>query len=609
VLAVLCFHAGLLRGGWLGVEMFFVLSGFLITSLLIAERHATGSIALAGFWLRRARRLLPALGVLLVVIAVLAVLGQIEVRTRGIVGALTYSTNWLQITDSAPGYWDEFGLVARDPTEHLWSLAIEEQVYLVFPVLAWVCLRFRKRGPHALLIMCCGLLAASWGVAAYGASRGWAINRLYLGTDTRVGGFLVGAIGAIVLAQSSNSAVAPPAGRWRRVGRSVAVGLAGASLATAFVALDGDHVGIFRGPVAGVAVATMAVIGIGRNWHRGPLTWAPTQAIGRWSYGIYLFHWPIVRSDALDDMSAPVRLVVTLAVSTALAAASYRIVEQPIRHRRRAPRLRQVLAATTATAVVTALSMASPAGPTIATSDTLAPRQQPTPNVDTLDNAPSTDGTPSASSSPPVEAQPLRVLIVGDSVPALATEQLLEVAEGRPLVVDVYARPACVDSLDRRDQLDPDCVPFLEGIPQRIAASDPDVVVLWWGGTGASLLDLGAAVNHCTTAANQATARRLDNLADMVDDDLMTVVVTPSPRLDQGERGPAGTICHVAAMRFWAADNEVSIIDVGSFVCPSYPDDCERVGRVDGLHYDEPGARQVANFLFDELLALAEVDE
>ncbi|MEY3069894.1 MAG: hypothetical protein RL473_1, partial [Actinomycetota bacterium] len=145
VLVVVAFHSGVIDGGWIGVDVFFGISGFLITGLMVAEHERTGAVALGAFWMRRIRRLVPALVVLLGLIALLVQFNQVEVTARNIWGALTYSTNWVHIFGGT-SYWDQFA--TPDPLRHLWSLAIEEQFYVIWPIVAWYVLK--RRSPTTL---------------------------------------------------------------------------------------------------------------------------------------------------------------------------------------------------------------------------------------------------------------------------------------------------------------------------------------------------------------------------------------------------------------------------------------------------------------------------
>ena len=206
VLAVMGFHAGLgpVNGGLLGVDMFFVLSGFLVTSLLLVEHARTGTIKLRGFWGRRARRLLPALLVLLIGIGAYArwVGGGVPpAQLRGdALFTLGYSANWHFIA-SGQNYFVQFG--ALSPLLHTWSLAVEEQFYLVWPVVVLVVLRrFGRRGVGwAAGVIGTASAALCAGLYLTGAS----IDRLYYGTDTRAQSIMVGAVLAVVVPMSART--------------------------------------------------------------------------------------------------------------------------------------------------------------------------------------------------------------------------------------------------------------------------------------------------------------------------------------------------------------------------------------------------------------------
>ena len=183
VAGVLLFHAeGLLRGGFLGVDLFFVLSGYLITSILVAEHRRSGRIDLRAFWIRRARRLMPALLALVPAVGLyarsFAAPGELAQIRGDALATLAYVANWRAILVRR-SYWEMFA--APSPLEHTWSLAIEEQFYVVWPLVALVVLR---RGPRALAIVS-GVLALGSIVAMAVLGASATPNRVYLGTDTR----------------------------------------------------------------------------------------------------------------------------------------------------------------------------------------------------------------------------------------------------------------------------------------------------------------------------------------------------------------------------------------------------------------------------------------
>jgi len=333
VIAVVLYHAGLpLRGGFLGVEIFFVLSGFLITALLRTEWQAHSRIDLAAFWLRRARRLLPALFVLLGGTLVLqAVLLRDGLAALGddVAAALGYVMNWHLIW-SQQSYFDP--LVRPPLLQHLWSLAVEEQFYLVWPVLFALGMRFlRDRG---LLLV---IMASAIGSAALMATLfepGADPSRIYYGTDTRASGLLVGA----ALALRWTPGVSWPAGRRRSSVPDMLGVLALAGLGAAVVGLPETHPLLYRGGFVVVALGTAAAIAaVTHNQSQFmprllgffPLVW-----IGQRSYSIYLWHWPIflLTRPRLDvPLDGWPLLVVRLLLVVGLAALSYRFVEQPIR--------------------------------------------------------------------------------------------------------------------------------------------------------------------------------------------------------------------------------------------------------------------------------------
>lgn len=568
VLFVVAFHTGLIDGGWIGVDVFFSISGFLITGLLIAERERTGTISLGAFWGRRFRRLVPALFVLLALVVVLVRLDEVSVAARDVWGALSYSTNWVHIVGGA-GYWDRFA--TPDPLRHLWSLAIEEQFYVVWPAVAWFVLRRRDARTLGRVALGGAMLSAVAQVAGIGA--GLSIDRVYQGTDTRAVAFLLGA----ALATRGW----PPArsGADRAVVRRTNVAVASVLVAAA-VWTPGDRDWVFAGPLVVVSVLGTFVVAMSASRPPRWLTSSTLRAIGRWSYGIYLFHWPLAVSDRVLRLPEVTRFVVVTMVSVALAALSHRFVETPIRLRR-VRRTRLVPAVVAAAAVtVVALSSASSAAPDLAVDVTLAPR-------------PATTG-PTPSLAP-------RVMVFGDSVPAVAADELREAARERGWEIDVHADPGCVPSEDERDQFGkPECIDFLRGTRQRAIDLDIDTVVVWWGGTGVGFVEQGVAHDFCDPESTAIARERIRRLVSRFDGATSEVVlVAPVPRTDIGAPDAAGTECEIAAYEDVAAELDVTLVPLRELVCPSYPDDCERVRRYDGLHYDDEAALTVARYVLD----------
>ncbi len=336
VVAVLLYHADVawLPGGFLGVDVFFVISGYLITMLLLEEHHRSGSIGVRRFYGRRARRLLPALFLLLATTcAVVALFFRDEAaRLRPqVLSALTYSTNWYLIaTDGS--YFQQLGrpLVLR----HLWSLAVEEQFYLLWPLVLVVLLRrFRGRlGPIALAIAGATAASAVWMAVLY--QPGHDPSRLYYGTDTRISTILMGALLALFWRPSALAH-----GGARRHGPLFdLIGIAALAGVVLFFLHSTDTAGsLYRGGFVGlaalsalaVAAATHPGTHFGKALGAGALTW-----IGVRSYALYLWHWPIfvlTRSDVDVPLSGWPLLVIRLGLTVLLADLSYRLVERPIR--------------------------------------------------------------------------------------------------------------------------------------------------------------------------------------------------------------------------------------------------------------------------------------
>lgn len=341
ILAVLIYHldASWLPGGFLGVDVFFVVSGFLITTLLARELQASGLIAFRTFWLRRARRLLPAL-VLTVAVSVLiarVVSTDLLVHAgRQVLGALTFSTNWVEIT-AGSSYFDQ---TAPQLFMNFWSLAVEEQFYLVWPLVTLLLLRFAR--PRTRVAVTLAIAAASTALMAALFTPGADATRVYYGTDTHVMGLMLGAALAFAWASPALALRVRPSA-WGRAA-PVAVPVAAAVLLVLLVVLDEERAATFRGGIALASVATAVLIAglVDRGgsrvaaWQRladhPVLTW-----VGVRSYAIYLWHWPVILLVAGDLPSVPGtgHHVLTRAwcvlVTVALADLTFRLVETPFR--------------------------------------------------------------------------------------------------------------------------------------------------------------------------------------------------------------------------------------------------------------------------------------
>jgi peptidoglycan/LPS O-acetylase OafA/YrhL len=335
VIAVIVYHgnATWLRGGFLGVEVFFVISGYLITMLLLSEHRRSGSIGLRHFWFRRARRLLPAVFALLIVVTLVSVLFVREELTRlkgDLFAALTYTMNWHLIL-SGTSYFDQF---QRPPLlRHLWSLAVEEQFYLLWPLaLAGLLLLFRKR-PDRLFITMLSLALASTLLMAllYHPADP---SLVYYGTDTRIGGLMLGCCLALFWHPRQLQGGIPPV-KPRAVAAAGLLGIVALALLCALCTERGAF--LYRGGFLLVDVATIAVIAavahpavrFGRRLGIPLLVY-----IGLRSYSIYLWHWPVfaLTRPGVDIGLGPGPVfVIRVVITFVLADLSYRLIETPIR--------------------------------------------------------------------------------------------------------------------------------------------------------------------------------------------------------------------------------------------------------------------------------------
>lgn len=334
VLAIVAFHFnyGWARGAYLSVDLFFILSGFLITTLLIMEWRRSSTIHLRAFWGRRARRLLPALLVLLVFVAVFTRLvadpwNRAAIRGDGI-ASLFYVANWRFIADKQ-GYFELFS--AASPLRHMWTLAIEEQFYLVWPLVVFAVLRVSRGSLRALAALCGVVIVASIAVMAATYGPGDPL-RAYYGTDARAHTILIGALLAILLTTWTPSAAAK-----RRL--KVAGIAAFVVMMYAWHVATGTSSRYYHGGSALYAVLACVVIAgamqpglLRRALGFGPLAW-----IGRLSYGIYLFHWPLIvwLVPSRAHLTGLPLNALRLALTFLAAMLSYYLIELPIRERRR----------------------------------------------------------------------------------------------------------------------------------------------------------------------------------------------------------------------------------------------------------------------------------
>jgi peptidoglycan/LPS O-acetylase OafA/YrhL len=625
-MGVLLFHANQrLRGGYLGVDLFFVLSGFLITSILLEEHAKKGSIDLKAFWIRRARRLLPALLSLMPAVALyawtLAPKSELRSLRADALATLGYVANWRAIFVKR-SYWEMFA--APSPLEHTWSLAIEEQFYVVWPLVVLGLLMFGRR--RAVLV---GTIFLAFGscLAMTLLYQGGDTTRVYLGTDTRGAAILFGA------ALAASSTEPPKAGRREHPTTSgvsssralthvllldmLGVGAA-LVLGAAWVLLDGKSALLYRGGFWVTQLCALVLIVCAVHAPSGVvarvLSWRPLRAMGVISYGVYLWHWPVyvVLTDVRTHLSGVALLALRLGVTIAIAAVSYRFLERPIRERGIAWG-RPLVVVPTAIALAVVFVIAS---------TRLVSAENPAgafkPSVPSLpkpgrERQATMDILPPASELPPGT---LRVLVLGDSV-ALSLGAMMywmqtwddasvaHRAIGDCSILEGYGQVHSMSGIKHGN-----------GNCARAWVSDvtevrPDVTVILLGGAYFSTMNVGTKserwVSVCDPGWRDAFSKRLGALlADIAPWTKRRVVMLAAY---PGTQWQTPTIdddvdCYDHMLRDVATAAGADVLDLNGYLCPDRA--CTLIShgepvRPDGLHFDGPGAEDTAHWVLHQL--------
>jgi len=431
IVLVLFFHGGFgwASGGFFGVDVFFVLSGFLITGLLVSEYGQNAGIGLARFWGHRVRRLVPALLVMLAGVALYGIflapsdtLGQLR---DDALATLFYVNNWHQVS-GGQGYFA--ALNTPRPLLHTWSLSIEEQFYLIWPLVVLGVLRWSRSLRTLLVVTVAGAVASAVAMALVFAN-GSGEGRAYYGTDTRAQALLIGAALAIVLAhplprrrtglEVTTSLVRPFALSWRTRLGLVALGCAGLAAVVWLSVVDSAaSAWIYRGGFTLVALATAGIIAcvalVPDSRLAAALSLRPVRYVGAISYGLYLFHWPIfvMVDHARTGLDGWPLFLVRIGLSFAVAAVSFHFLEMPVR--RGALRgWRAWVAGPLAVGGTVVLVVAATAGATTAVNALPAEAASPPAHGTPSGGDPGTSANMAGVAAG--TGGPVRVLLVGDS--------------------------------------------------------------------------------------------------------------------------------------------------------------------------------------------------
>ncbi len=515
---VLLYHGEIpwMRGGFLGISLFFTLSGFLITSMLLRTQRRSGRIDLRSFWARRYRRLLPAayvtLAGVLVFGATVATRQQLSDLPGAVASALAQVTNWFFIL-SGRSYVALF--TAPSPVQHFWSLAIEEQFYLVMPLVLLLLLRRRQSLKVTAGVLAAGAVASTATMVLL-FQRGASLDRLYYGTDTRAAELLVGALLAVVL----HARPLPATGRLRRA--LPALGIASALfLLWAFTHLTLTDALLYRGGFLIVASASAGLI-LSVLGNRGPVAAAlslrPLGALGIISYAVYLFHWPLflwLTEDRTGLDRWPL-LFLRVAVTVGLAIVSYHFLEMPVRRgalRGLSPNIRWVIPL-------------GAAGLILVGAVTVGQRDVPT-NLAGLGESPV--ATPTAA----VHGDGvLDVLVVADEGGATLIPALRQLDESNGGLRVEFAKPFSCAGVARTAPTV--CTNWRDEWPRLIEKFDPDVVlfhVTRWPSKNIAALSRASALGPQTAWTEAALNAGFDLLAARG----ATIVWSQDPLADMAE--------------------------------------------------------------------------
>ncbi len=638
VMAVILYHAepSWAIGGYFGVDVFFVLSGYLITSLLLREWQGTGGIALRSFWARRARRLLPALFLMLAVVGAVSVVLPQVLGSPGIFGdtlaTLGYVANWHLVA----AHTDYFATAANpSPLLPTWSLAIEEQFYLIWPLVLLLLVgwlhRFHRRrvnvgrGTDPLVVVgvvaILGALGSALLMSLLTPVGAASVNRSYYGSDTRAQALLVGAaLAAVCLWWGPVRTTLGRRTLW-------VIGIAGATVIVVMWRMVTEASAFtFHGGFAVLALCTAAVISCVILVPGHPLTKVlsarPLPYVGRISYGMYLWYWPVllVMTPGRTHLDGLALLAGRIAIIVVVSAASYHLIETPVRRGALAG-WRSWIAVPLTAVTISLLPLLVP------TLEAQVPAAQAA--TETAHQYPAVAELPAVVST----THPVRVLLVGDSMMGSLGVGLSTVASHYGAEVVNRGFPGC--SLSEATQVRllwytlPPGPPCDAANPQQILTTygslvrqfDPDVVV-YFARSDTLDTERGGTWQHLGQASFDGWAEsRFEQAIRVLSSTGAHVVLLTNPYYQSGaqsdgqplpENQPSRVAIDKRLLDEAAANDPgaATVVDLGSMLSPSGQFstlvDGVPVRCSDGIHLTVPGGQWVGERLFPHLVALGQ---
>jgi peptidoglycan/LPS O-acetylase OafA/YrhL len=631
------------RGGFLGVDLFFVISGFLITTLLIKEHDSTGRIALGPFWTRRFRRLVPPLVVMTAATVAATRLYALPEQWASVrwdaAAAVGYVANWRFVLDEQSYFAT---LLGPSPLRHTWSLAVEEQWYLLWPAVVLGLVLIARRSttwgrwvPMGAII---GGAAASAALMAalYDPADP---TRVYFGTDTRAQQLLVGAGLAWLLSRHGF----PTAARRGRT-RTATVIVAFVAFVVIAATTSDESAWLYHGGFIAVSLLCAVIVWAVADID-GPMTWLgarPLVWIGTRSYAIYLWHWPVIIFVGAPmglELPRPALAALQVALTLVLAELSFRLVERPIRGSTLRPTVLVSgwTAISAATAVVAVLILVPPEGRSLDAVEVVRPSTtttSPTTSTPLSTPTPSSGGSiPAQAAESTVPTEPSTVLLLGDST-ALSLAERRTIDPGPEWNVQAFARLGC--SISDGNPLDvgsdvgiiqgENCSLWRTEWADAVALVEPDITVVMVGAW--EVLDHlinGVAVRFPdppwfdVVSAGVRESIEIAGAGAGADDTRVVLLAVPCMRQAPdtilstvARNDPARVAAFNEVLRQEAARHpNVDVIDLNDRLCPqgAFLEEVDGAPvRYDGVHVTTEGANYVWTWLLDELEALQRAD-